>query len=132
MPCGRELAQHAIQVPLQVRAQVQLRFLDQQHEALEAGGEYALHGIHEQHAAVRGRPVMIRERRTRTSGDVGSARAGRGRDEGADTEVRRQEEHRRRAGTVQVERVGWTRVEEDRRPALELRLEMDAAAGGIA
>ena len=42
-------------------------------------------------------------------------------------EVRRQEEHGRRAGAVEVERVGRARVEEDRVAFLEFRLEVDAS-----
>ena len=60
----------------------------------------------EREPAVGGRPVMVGERRQEQLGDVGCAGAGGRRDERARAEVRRQEEHRRRAGAVEVERVG--------------------------
>ena len=61
----REPAQHAIEMPLRVRAQVELRLLDEQDEAAQAGREDPLHPAHEQ----RGR------RRRPTSGGPAAAGA---------------------------------------------------------
>ena len=67
--------------------------------------------------AVGGRPVMLdASGGWKSSATSAAPRAGRGRDERARAQVRRQEEHRRRAGPVEVERVGRPRVEEDRPP----------------
>ena len=123
----RELAQHAVEVPLRVRAQVELRLLDQQDEAAQVRREQALHAPRRAASPPSAcGPVMLGERRLEELGDVGCARAGGRRDERPRAEVRRQEEHRRRARAVEVERVGraWRRGRSS--PLLELRLEVDA------
>src|SRR5947207_5471449 len=111
-------------MPLRVRAQVELRLLDQEHEALQVRGDETLHAHHELEAAVGGGPVLLGERRPQELRDLGGPGARGRRDHRARAQVRRQEEHRRRAGPVEVERVGRPRVEEDR-AAVELRLQVD-------
>ena len=122
----RELAHDTEEVPLQVRAQVELRLLDEEDEAAQVRREQSFHPRDELQAAVRLRPVVLGVRRLEELGDVGRPDTGGGRDEVPRAQVRRQEEHGGRAGAVQVERVGRRRVEEDRVALLELGLQMDA------
>ena len=61
VPLLRERAQDAVEVPLRMRAEVELRLLDQEHEVAEVRGEQALHARHEREAAVRRGPVVIDE-----------------------------------------------------------------------
>jgi hypothetical protein len=121
-----ERAQQTEEMPLHVRAQVELGLLDQQHEAAQARRHEALHAHHELQSPVCLGPVMLGVRRLEELGHVGGAGAGGGSDERARAEVRRKEEHRRCTGAVEVERVRRARVEEDRRVLLQPSLEVDA------
>ena len=129
IPAPCQLPQQAEEVPLGVRAEVELGLLDQQHEAAEVGGEETLHPHHELEPAVGCRPVMRGDGRLEEPGHV-CRRPRRGRDERTRAQVRREEQHRRRAGPVEVQRVGRARVEEDRAATLDLRLEVDAPTQG--
>jgi hypothetical protein len=71
--------------------------------------------------------VVVGKRRAEQLSDVRGSGARRGRDHRARAQIRRQEEHGRRARPVEVQRVGRSRVEEDR-AAVELGFEMDPAA----
>ena len=110
----RERAQQTVEVALRVRAQVELGLLDEHDEAAHVRLEQPLHPQHELQAAVRGRPVMLGDGRPEQLRDRSRARAGRRRDERSRAQVRRQEQHRRSAGPVQVQRVRRPGVEEDR------------------
>ena len=127
----RERPQEAVEVALGVRAEVELRLLDQEHEVAEVRGEQPLHPGDEREPAVGCGPVAIDGRRLEELGHLGGAAARRRRDERPRAEVRRQEEHRRRAGAVEVERVGRPGVEEDR-PLRDVGLEADPSPCSVA
>ena len=84
-----ELAQHPEEMPLQVRAQIQLGLLDQEDEPAQVRREQALHPHHELKPAVGLGPVVVGERRLEELRDVGRARARRGSDERPRPQVRR-------------------------------------------
>jgi len=121
----RQPAQDAVEVALHERAEVELGLLDQQHELAQVGREQALHAHDEGEPTVGCRPVMVGERRPQQLCDLGGSRTRGRRDHRARAKVGRQEEHRRRARAIEVERVGRCRIEEDR-AALELGFEVDA------
>ncbi len=127
----REIPQKAVEVTLGMRAEIELGLLDQEHEVAKIRADEPLHARHERESPVRLGPVMIDERRLEELGDLGGAAPGGGRDKSPGAEIRRQEEHRRRALSIEVERVGWLGVEEDR-PLRDVRLEADPPAGPVA
>ncbi len=131
VPRLRQPPQEAVEVALGVRAEVELRLLDQEHEVAEVRGEEALHPGDEREPAVGRGPVAIDRRRLEELGHLGGSTARRGRDEPAGTQIRRQEEHRWGACAVEVERVGRPCVEEDR-PLRNVRLEPDPPTCSVA
>ena len=76
-----ERAKHAEEVPLRMRAEVELGLLDEQDEPPQVRREQALHAHHELEPAVRLGPVMVGERRQEELRDIGSARSRRRGDE---------------------------------------------------
>ncbi len=126
-----EGAQEPVEVALRMRAEVELRLLDQEHEVAEMRGDEPFHARDEREPAVRRGPVVVGRRRQQQLGDLGRSAPGGRRDHRAGAEVRGQEEHRRRTGPVEVERVRRPGVEEDR-PLRHVRLEPDASTGSVA
>src|SRR5207253_2191349 len=90
-----------------------------------------LHAGDEGEPTVGGRPVAIDGRRLEELRDLRRPMSRGRRDERPRPEVRGQEEHRRGARAVEVERVRRPGVEEDR-PLGDVRLEVDPAARAVA
>jgi hypothetical protein len=65
-----ERAQHAEEMPLRVRTEVQLRLLDQQDESAQVRRQQPLHPHHELEPAVGRGPVVLRDRRLEEVRDV--------------------------------------------------------------
>jgi hypothetical protein len=125
-----EGAQEAVEVALRMRAEVELRLLDQEHEVAEMRGDELFQARDEREPAVRGGPVVVGRGRQQQLGDFGCAAACGGRNHRAGAEVRGQEEHRRRTGPVEVERVRRAGVEEDR-PLRHVCFEPDASTRSV-